>query len=388
MHLSCTAKYRRSHQHRTEIGAKLRGKRAAARPPALLPFVFGLLVISAVAGWALAEQWRPPRNALCETSSASAPRPTKLMVIIGENESQTDVNNKTAPFEQTVLSKQCGSSRDMHALTHGSEPNYLGMTSGAYPSWALCDQPPNTTDSDCAQSPSSSIVGPNLFSQLAAKYGATGWRTYAESMPTPCSVVDGTKYQASAGQTRFKYVARHNPAVYYRDLTSCSADDVPLGNSRTMKGAFYSAARTATLPKVSFVIPDNIDNGHDTTLTAYDQFLSRTLRFLQTTTDYRSGALEIIVTFDEGSVTAGSHASTGENCLAPQPASSAPSCLMAAWVVGRYVPHVSDTAFESHYSVLKTLEAWAGLPLLGHAADAGTNEIDPRLIPTATKGSG
>jgi len=147
-----------------------------------------------------------------------------------------------------------------------------------------------------------------------------------------------------------------------------------------MKGAFYSAARAAKLPRVTFVIPDNIDNGHDTTLTAYDQFLSRTLRFLQTTSDYRSGALEIIVTFDEGSVIAGSHASTGENCLDPQPASSAPSCVMAAWVVGRYVPHTSDTAFESHYSVLKTIEVWAGLPLLGHAADAGTNEIDPRLI--------
>ena len=307
------------------------------------------------------------------------------MVIIGENESQTNVNNKTAPFEQTVLSKQCGSLRDMHALTHGSEPNYIGMTSGAYPSWALCDQPPNTIDPDCAQSPSSLIAGPNLFSELATKYGPTGWRTYAESMPTTCSVVDGTKYRASTGQIRFKYVARHNPAVFYRDLPSCLADDVPLGNSRTMKGALYSDARAAKLPKVSFVIPDNIDNGHDTTLTVYDQFLARTLRFLQTTSDYRSGALEIIVTFDEGNVTAGSDASTGEDCLNPQPASSAPSCLMAAWVVGRYVPHISDTAFESHYSVLKTLEVWAGLPLLGHAADAVTNEIDPRLVPTATK---
>ena len=53
---------------------------------------------------------------------------------------------------------------------------------------------------------------------------------------------------------------------------------------------------------------------------------------------------------------------------------------MAAWVVGRYVPHLSDTAIESHYSVLKTIEAWAGLPLLGHAADADTNPINPRLV--------
>lgn len=305
------------------------------------------------------------------------------MVIIGENESQTDVNGTTAPFEQTVLSKECGSLRDMHAVTHGSEPNYIGMTSGTYPGWALCDQPPNTADNDCAQSPSSLISGSSVFSQLATTYAANGWRTYAESMPAACSVVDGTKYTASTGKIRFEYVARHNPAVYYRDLMSCAADDVALGNSRTMRGAFYSDARAGTLPKVSFVIPNNIDNGHDTTLTAYDRFLSRTLRFLQTTPDYRSGALEVIVTFDEGSVARGSHASTGEDCLNPEPVSSAPSCLMAAWVVGRYVPNISDTRFESHYSVLKTIEVWAGLPLLGHAADADTNEIDPRLIPTA-----
>lgn len=363
----------------------MRRNRIAGRP-AILPIVLALLIVSAIGGWTLGAQWRPPRGALCQTNRTTATLPTKLMVIVGENESQTDVNSTAASFEQTVLSKQCGSLRDMHAITHGSEPNYIGMTSGTYPSWALCDQPPNTADADCAQSPSSLISGSNLFSQLSATYGATGWRTYAESMPTACSAVDGTKYKASTGQIRYKYVARHNPAVYYRDLPSCATNDVALGNSRTMKGAFYLDAQAGKLPKVSFVIPDNIDNGHDTTLTAYDEFLSRTLRFLQTTPDYLSGALEIIVTFDEGSVARGSHASTGEDCLNPEPASSASSCLMAAWVVGRYVPNVSDPRFESHYSVLKTIEVWAGLPLLGHAADANTLVIDPRLIPTAAPG--
>ena len=361
-------------------------RKRTARPPIILPLVLMLLIVSAIGGWTLGAHWRPPPSALCQTNSSTAAHPTKLMVIIGENESQTDVNNTTAPFEQKVLSKQCGSLRDMHAITHGSEPNYIAMTSGAYPSWALCDQPPNTPDADCAQSPSSLISGSNLFSQLAETYGATAWRTYAESMPTACSAVDGTKYKANTGQIRYKYVARHNPAVFYRDLPSCATDDVPLGNPRTMSGAFYSDARAGTLPKISFVIPDNIDNGHDTTLTDYDNFLSRTLRFLQTTPDYRSGALEIIVTFDEGSAPKGSHASTGEDCLNPEPASSASSCLMAAWVVGRYVPNMSDPRFESHYSVLKTIELWAGLPLLGHAADANTLAIDPRLIPTTGQG--
>jgi hypothetical protein len=53
-------------------------------------------------------------------------------------------------------------------------------------------------------------------------------------------------------------------------------------------------------------------------------------------------------------------------------------------VVQRDRPNITDTAIESHYSVLKTIETWAGVPLLGHAADATTNVIDPRLIPTTT----
>ena len=329
---------------------------------------------------------RHPAGSLCQAASATPPRPTKLMVIIGENVSQQQVNAAGLSFEQTVLTKQCGSLQNMHALSHGSEPNYIGMTSGAYPTWALCDFPPNTAYSDkgCAQGPSSRIAGPNLFSQLDTAYGAAGWRTYAESMPAPCAVADGTKYKASTGQIRYKYVTRHNPAVYYSDLASCSTNDVALGNSRTMKGAFYTDARAAQLPKVSFVIPNTLNSGHDTNQRSYDTFLSRTLGFLKTTPDYRSGALEIIITFDEGNVAAGSQASTGENCLNPQPVNSTPSCVMAAWVVGRYVPNITDTAIESHYSVLKTIETWARVPLLGHAADATTNVIDPRLIPTTT----
>lgn len=325
--------------------------------------------------------------ALCSGTSGNAPHPSKLMVIIGENVSQDQVNASASSFEQATLTAQCGSLQNMHALSHGSEPNYLGLTAGSYPTWALCDFPPDTayTDKGCTQGPSSEISGPSLFGQLDSAYGTTGWRTYAESMATPCAKVDGTKYTASTGQPRYKYVTRHNPAVFYRDLASCRVNDIALGNSRTMKGALYSDAKAGKLPKVSFVIPDTINSGHDTSLRNYDDFLSRTITFLRNTPDYRSGALAIIVTFDEGDVSAGLHASVGEDCQHPQPISSTPSCVISAWVIGRDVPHLSDTADESHYSVLKTIERWAGLPLLGHAADVATNAIDPRLIPTTTK---
>ena len=58
---------------------------------------------------------------------------------VARSESPSKIRAAVSPFEQNVLSAQCGSLRDMHALTHGSEPNYLGITSGGYPNWALCD---------------------------------------------------------------------------------------------------------------------------------------------------------------------------------------------------------------------------------------------------------
>ena len=45
------------------------------------------------------------------------------------------------------------------------------------------------------------------------------------------------------------------------------------------------------------------------------------------------------------------------------------------------VKGVQDTRFQSHFSMLKTIEAAFGLPYLGHAADATTNTLAPLLAP-------
>jgi hypothetical protein len=42
---------------------------------------------------------------------------------------------------------------------------------------------------------------------------------------------------------------------------------------------------------------------------------------------------------------------------------------------------VQDTRFQSHYSLLKTIEASFGLSYVGHAADATTNTLAPLLAP-------
>jgi hypothetical protein len=322
----------------------------------------------------------------CGVSNRPGHRPTKVLVVIGENESAPGLVSQDASFQQGVLRKQCGSLDNMHGLTHGSEPNYLALTSGGYPQWALCDYAPDTVgDLKCPYAPSGQLDGPSIFSQMEAKYGSAGWRSYMQSMPGTCQKTDGASYVGVDGIYRVKYVARHNPAVFFSTLASCPRYDVPSGDFINHAGQFYNDAVSANLPRFSLLIPDNIQNGHDTSVRSFDGLLAPTLAFLRTTRDYQSGALAIVITYDEGSVGKGTHAVLGEDCLNPIPPDSAPSCHIAAFVVGRYMPHISDQNFESHYSLLKTIELWAQLPLLGHAADPATQALDPRFnITTGT----
>jgi hypothetical protein len=43
---------------------------------------------------------------------------------------------------------------------------------------------------------------------------------------------------------------------------------------------------------------------------------------------------------------------------------------------------VQDSRVQSHYSLLKTIEAAFGLPYLGHAADSTTKTLAPLLAPS------
>ena len=45
------------------------------------------------------------------------------------------------------------------------------------------------------------------------------------------------------------------------------------------------------------------------------------------------------------------------------------------------VKGVTDNRFQSHFSLLKTIEEAFGLPFIGHAADRTTNTLAPLLAP-------
>jgi hypothetical protein len=306
-----------------------------------------------------------PVDTYCQGADPSQPvsGPTKVMVIVGENESSTKINSTDTPFQADTLAAQCGSLANMHGETHGSESNYHAMVSGQYANWALCDFPPDDNGAHaCTYGPVTDYgTTPSIMSQLG-----TNWKIYNESMATNCQPYDGTVLAP--------YAVRHNPGPYFPN-TNCSTQDVPLTQLPTDLAA-------NALPAFSMIIPDANDDGHNTSITSYDTFLATELTTLQATSDYQSGNLIIVVTYDEGSTF--SDYSIGENCADPSQGTTKPSCQIASYVVGRYVPHTSDSDFTTHYSVLKTAEEITGQTPLANAATANDFRTIFNLAPVSS----
>jgi phosphatidylinositol-3-phosphatase len=129
-----------------------------------------------------------------------------IVVIAFENHSYRDILGPSAPRSYfKTLAGKCGSARAFRAVHFPqSLPNYLAATGGR-----------RVTAGDCLPGPGCRSGRGNIFSQL----GRSGWRTFAESMPSPCH----------RGNTRL-FVPRHAPALYYTRIrpATCRADVVPL----------------------------------------------------------------------------------------------------------------------------------------------------------------
>jgi hypothetical protein len=104
--------------------------------------------------------------------------------------------------------------------------------------------------------------------------------------------------------------------------------------------------------------PDTVKGG--------DTWLSKWIPILTSGPDYTNGNLLIDITWDEGR-----GGSDGEDCIDSQAA----DCIVPDIVISPYTSHVVSATNLSHYSLLKTTEELLGLPLLGNAADATTNDM-------------
>src|SRR4030088_3411738 len=198
---------------------------------------------------------------LAQMALAQVPTPAHVVVVIEENHGYSQIiGSSQAPYINT-LATQGALFTKSHALTHPSQPNYLGLFSGSTQ---------GITDDSCPHT----FSAQSLESELIAA-GKT-LVSYSEGLPSVGSTVC----------TSGLYVRKHAP---WTDFSKDhSSDHQPFTSFPT---------NFAKLPTVAWVIP-NLDNDmHDGTIQQADTWLQPHLMAYVTWAQNNNSLL--IVQFDE-----------------------------------------------------------------------------------------
>jgi phosphatidylinositol-3-phosphatase len=243
------------------------------------------------------------------------PVPAHIVIVVEENKPDDAViGSKSAPYLNALASAGANMAQSF-AETHPSEPNYLALFSGS--TFGL-------TSDAC---PVDAGAAPNLASELlAAGYTFGG---FSEDLPAVGATV------CSAG----KYARKHVP---WADFTNVPPEtSVPFS-------AFNNRTDYASLPTVSFVIPNLDDDMHDGTVAQADAWLQGNLSHYANWAQANNSLL--IITFDEDD--------------------GGPKNQIPTIIYGAHVRPGTYTQPISHYTVLSTIEEMYGLPKTGLAANA------------------
>ena len=369
-----------------------------------------LILLASLLGALSSPLTAAPRN----TTDSRDRRIQHVFVIVLENEG-FDVTfgpNSKAPFLSKTLTSQGVLLNQYFGTGHVSLDNYIAMLSGqaatpdtrndcqVYADFALTGTTPD------GQAVGSGCVYPASVKTLPNQLDAVGktWRGYMEDMGN-----DPAREAASCGHPALntkdltqaaeapsasvplgdQYATRHNPFVYFHSIIDSAACGENVVNLTRLPQDLRSEDST---PNFVFITPNLCNDGHDAPckngqpggLVSADLFLQKWIPLIQSTKAYQHDGL-IIITFDEGGLTAGPNpngpgivvSAPGQFCcneqpgpnLAPFPQSTniAPGVALAfqsyggdrtgAVLLSPFVKPgtTSDTPFN-HYSLLKTLE--------------------------------
>ncbi len=260
-----------------------------------------------------------------------APSWHHIVVISFENHSYQQILGKSAPRSYfKTLAGECGSARDFKAAHFPrSLGNYLAATGGRV-----------ITPTDCTPGPECSSGGPNIFSQV----GGLHWRTFAESMPTPCHAANTSLY-----------VPRHAPAIYYTRIPRavCRRDMV------TMPSHPLKLKRTFT-----WIAPNLQHDMHDGSLSQASSWLQGFLggpHGLLHRRPYTRGHTAVFIWFDS--------AGGGDSVRTPIP----------FIVISPSTPHKLALKPLNQYGALRGWEGMLGLPCIANACDANGTRRPFRL---------
>jgi phosphatidylinositol-3-phosphatase len=272
-----------------------------------------------------------------------SPFPTPIQhvfLIVMENE-QTNIIYGQQPFE-TALANEFAWGGDAntpegvgyYATCHPSAPNYLALTAG---------QP-----LQCGSDGYSTYSANNLGNLLDT--AGESWVAWEESATVPCQTT-----------TTALYAVKHNPFPYFSDLgvdtpgSACETHVLPIAN--LTQDYPYSA----TPPAFTYIVPNLLNDGHNTNASVGDGFLASFVPKLMAERWFQSSV--IFITWDEGYNANGSENFTGYDGL-----NGGPVYTVA---VSPYTAGVGALGFNStHYDVLSTIEWLLGLPGTGTGNDS------------------
>ncbi|OTA97664.1 hypothetical protein M434DRAFT_391598 [Hypoxylon sp. CO27-5] len=278
------------------------------------------------------EQARATAKTLSPTSDVKGKAFDRLAIIWLEN---TDYDMAIGDPNLAWLAKKGITLSNYHALTHPSQPNYIGSISGDY----LGMQHDDFTQIDKNVS--------TIVDLLEDK--GISWGEYQEDMPY--SGFEGIAY-VNQKNGKNDYVRKHNPAVSY-NANAGVIDRLAVIKNLTM---FYKDLENETLPQWMFITPNMTSDGHDTDVTVAGKWTRSFLEPLLSDSRFMNNTL-VIVTFDENETY-----SIQNRILAILIGDAVPADLVGT----------TDDTYYNHYSEIATAQANWDLHTLGRF-DVGAN---------------
>ena len=256
-------------------------------------------------------------------------QPDHTVILILENHASNEIfGNAAAPYINGLLSDpQTAFLNQSFGLTHPSQPNYLMLFSGSAQG-VINDNVPTGIP----------FTTPNLGALLLQN--GFGFKAYSEDLPS-------IGYTGATSPTTGTYYARkHAPWVNWQAGATNgipAADHVPFSSFPTDFN---------TLPTLSFVIPNQVNDMHNGTVTASvapgDLWVQNNLNaYIQWCKTHNS---ILILTFDEDDA-------TQNNKIF--------SCVTGQWIRGG-----TYTQPITHYNVLRSLEDLYRLTPAGASVDS------------------
>jgi hypothetical protein len=288
--------------------------------------VLAALVVSLVALGA--ERWR------AAPAAHGAPGGPHVFVIVLENQNWASiVGSPSAPYINRTLLPQTSYATQYYNPPgiHPSLPNYLWLLGGQCYSYCGTNNPPTQP-----------LTAPHLTAQL--DQAGLSWGAYEESAsPGVCPTADS-----------YAYAVRHDPFIYFADVTRSTAYCTAHVKPYTALGADLARG---TVPRYVFITPNVCDDGHtrcaplNDPLKQADNWLAHQLPHLVASAAYQQGGA-VFITWDEG---VGSDGPIGLLLLSPLAKG------------GGY----HNSIHYTHSSLLRTVQEMLGLsPSLGGAATA------------------